>query len=154
MKCVISGDNEHCPAMVPQACLCAQMPSMVYWEAYKEKYNMSNDPDKPSDFPPGIFGRPDTPEPPEPPPPPTSPENYGVRTPKPGMPASRIGDESVEFEGRIEHETAKAYLIEPTAIGPEQCWLPKSQIIERRPSDNGNFIFVVTEWIARKNGLV
>jgi hypothetical protein len=93
-------------------------------------------------------------EPPEPPPPPTSPENYGVRTPKAGMPASRIGDETVEFEGRIEHTTAKAYLIEPTAIGPQQFWLPKSQIVQQRPGDDGTVIFQVTEWIARKNGLV
>lgn len=66
----------------------------------------------------------------------------------------RGGDETVELEGKIEVTTAKAYLIIPT-MGPAEVWLPKSQVVSMSDPDiDGNRNFVVTEWIAKKNGLV
>jgi len=63
-------------------------------------------------------------------------------------------DETVTIEGRIEHTTAKAYLVEPT-FGPEQVWLPKSQIVSMsEPDEDGLRVFVISEWIANKNGLM
>jgi len=58
----------------------------------------------------------------------------------------RPGDETYEFEAKIEHETAKAYLIIPT-MGPAQIWVPKSQIVTKTEKDaDGNVKFEVTEW--------
>ena len=66
-------------------------------------------------------------------------------------PGSRIGDESVEVEGRLEHETAKAKLVEFTN-GPK-VWVPKSQIVSER--ENGEtVIYVIKEWFAKKENLV
>lgn len=58
-------------------------------------------------------------------------------------------DKGVTIEGRIEHETQKAYLVNWTNGG--QTWLPKSCILE---SDiNGNLITTtVKTWWARRNG--
>lgn len=66
----------------------------------------------------------------------------------------RSGGQAVTFEGRIEHATSKAYLVEPT-MG-EQCWIPKSQTlwVSNIVDDSGNRWFTVSEWIARKNGLI
>ncbi len=65
----------------------------------------------------------------------------------------RAGDETYEFEARVEHESAKAYLVEPT-IG-EKIWIPKSQVVDvHAPDENGLRVFVVTEWIARQKGLI
>lgn len=65
----------------------------------------------------------------------------------------RNGDEIVEIEGAIEAQTAKAYLIIPT-IG-EQCWIPKSQVKDVRDTGDPNVkVFMITDWIARKNGLI
>lgn len=65
----------------------------------------------------------------------------------------RSGDETVEFEGKVEVTTAKAYLIIPT-MGPAEVWLPKSQVISMSDADmDGNRTLVITEWIAKKNGL-
>jgi len=62
----------------------------------------------------------------------------------------RAGDETYEFEGKIEHTTAKAYLVVPT-MGPSQIWLPKSQCVSMGEADiDGNRTFVVTEWWAKK----
>lgn len=66
----------------------------------------------------------------------------------------RIGDETVEVECRIEAKTAKAYLIQPTSVGPDECWIPKSQVVSVTDIGNGLFILHITEWIAGKNGLV
>lgn len=63
----------------------------------------------------------------------------------------RNGDETAEIEGRIEHTTAKAYLVFPT-MGPEQVWLPKSQVVEMEPVGKELHRFVVTAWWANKNG--
>lgn len=62
----------------------------------------------------------------------------------------RDGDATFEFEGRIEVQTAKAYLVFPT-MGPEQCWVPKSQTVSMsEPDFDGNRTFVVTKWWADK----
>lgn len=66
----------------------------------------------------------------------------------------RAGDETVEVEARVETETAKAVLILPTSIGPDECWLPKSQIVKRDDLGGGLYLFTITEWIAKKNGLI
>jgi hypothetical protein len=66
----------------------------------------------------------------------------------------RAGDETVEVEARVETRTAKAVLIEPTGIGPAQCWLPKSQIVSEVEVEPGLFLFTITAWIAGKNGLI
>lgn len=63
-------------------------------------------------------------------------------------------DKLYEFEGRIEAQTAKAYLIEFTNNG-EEMWVPKSQIRgEPEATTPGRYMFTLTEWIAKKNGLV
>lgn len=67
----------------------------------------------------------------------------------------RVGDEVVEIEGRIEVTTEKAYLIALTSIGPDEVWMPKSQIIWKSdPDPDGIIVFGVKAWIAEKNGLV
>lgn len=64
----------------------------------------------------------------------------------------RLGDEVICFEGRIEHATAKARLIDMTLGG--QVWLPISQTIAMsEPDIDGNREFQVTAWWAGKNGL-
>lgn len=65
----------------------------------------------------------------------------------------REGDKTFEFEGKIEHTTAKAYLVEPT-LGPKQIWVPKSQLRydpPNGPDGEGNFTFEVTEWWLDRN---
>jgi len=58
----------------------------------------------------------------------------------------RAGDETHEFEGKIEFTTAKAYLVVPT-MGPAQVWVPKSQTVSMsEPDGEGNRVFTVTEW--------
>ena len=65
----------------------------------------------------------------------------------------RAGDETYEFEGKIEHTTAKAYLVVPT-MGVSQVWLPKSQVVRMDDPDiDGNCTFVVTQWWASKQDL-
>jgi hypothetical protein len=62
----------------------------------------------------------------------------------------REGDETVSFEGKIEHTTPKAYLVLPT-MGPEQVWVPKSQLVKMsEPDGDGLRVFTVTEWWASK----
>lgn len=64
----------------------------------------------------------------------------------------RSGDETVEFEGKVQHTTAKAWLVEMTLGG--EVWVPKSQCVDKSDPDmDGNSIFVVTGWWAGKNGL-
>lgn len=54
-------------------------------------------------------------------------------------------DNTEEFEAKIEHATAKAYLIEMTLGG--KYWLPKSQVVDmEEPDADGNRVFRVTEW--------
>ena len=64
----------------------------------------------------------------------------------------RNGDETVVFEGKIEHTTPKAYLINGTLGG--EYWVPKSQLVQMGDPDvDGNREFTVTEWWAKRNGL-
>lgn len=66
--------------------------------------------------------------------------------------------ETYTFEAAIKHATAKALLVEPT-IGPDECWIPRSQIREWEAHGESWWLniplfgFVVSNWIARKNGL-
>lgn len=63
------------------------------------------------------------------------------------------GDETVEFEARIEHATAKARLLIPT-MGPEQCWCPNSVVVYMSEEDgDGNRIFRVQRWWAKREGV-
>jgi hypothetical protein len=66
----------------------------------------------------------------------------------------RIGDEMVEIEAKVEHTTSKAWLIIDN-MSQKQAWLPKSvgTIVQDVDMD-GNTIFNVKEWWARKNGLI
>lgn len=66
---------------------------------------------------------------------------------------NRVQLDDVTFEAKVEATTSKAVLVVPT-MGPEQVWLPRSQIVSMGEADmDGNRIFVVTGWIAEKNGL-
>ncbi len=67
-------------------------------------------------------------------------------------PGGRIGDELVELEGRVEHETNKAKLIEFTNGGAPK-WCPKSQIVQEMVIGDTT-IFHVKEWWAKKEGLI
>jgi hypothetical protein len=59
---------------------------------------------------------------------------------------------TVEFEGRVEVTTAKAYLVEMT-LG-DQVWVPKSQIRNMtEPDAEGNRMFTVTQWWAERNNM-
>ena len=66
----------------------------------------------------------------------------------------RPGDPTREFEGKITHSTAKAYLVEPTLSRVPEVWLPKSQVVgETEPDANGLRTFTVTEWWYNKAGI-
>jgi len=67
----------------------------------------------------------------------------------------RIGDETVAIEGVIISQTEKAYLVAFTAVGPDEAWIPKSQVMSMsEPGPKGEIEFIITEWIAKKNGLI
>jgi len=40
--CVLEG-YLHCAAKVPEACICAKMPRLIYEEAYKRKYGSAKE---------------------------------------------------------------------------------------------------------------
>ena len=62
-------------------------------------------------------------------------------------------EKTVEIECRLETQTAKAYLIIPTNTDTE-TWLPRSQVYDRQEIGDGKWLFFISEWIARKNGLI
>jgi hypothetical protein len=67
----------------------------------------------------------------------------------------REGDPTVEIEARIEHTTAKAYLIHPTMGSKKEVWLPKSQTVEMGEADeNENRMFTVTKWWVDQSGVM
>lgn len=60
-------------------------------------------------------------------------------------------NETVQIEARIEHTTAKAYLLEPTMY--QQNWVAKSQVVDIGDADmDGNRMFTISKWVAEKNG--
>lgn len=66
----------------------------------------------------------------------------------------RDGDEVVVIEGKVSYTTAKAHLVELLNTENE-VWLPKSQIVSMSDPDmDGNREIRITEWIAKKNGLI
>lgn len=71
----------------------------------------------------------------------------------------RDDDETYSFEATVKHATAKAVLVEPT-IGPDECWIPRSQIREQEWHGESRWLFLplfgftITQWIAKKNGLI
>ena len=68
--------------------------------------------------------------------------------------AYNIGDEEYEFEAKVEHVTAKAWLITDNMSGKE-VWMPKSQArIIREADADGNVIFAATAWWIKKSGLI
>lgn len=57
----------------------------------------------------------------------------------------REGDKTHDFEGKIEHATEKAYLVNPATGG--EVWVPRSQIAKMtEPDGDGNILFTVTDW--------
>jgi hypothetical protein len=53
---------------------------------------------------------------------------------------------SEQVEGKVEFESAKAFLVIPT-IGPDKIWIPKSQIdAQTEPDADKNVKFDVTDW--------
>lgn len=53
--------------------------------------------------------------------------------------------ECYTFEAKVEHTSAKAYLVEMTLGG--KYWVPKSQIEQMsEPDMDGNIEFTVSEW--------
>ena len=65
----------------------------------------------------------------------------------------RDGDATVEIEARVEHTTARAYLIEPTMGEKRAVWLPKSQTVEMTECGDGLFLFTVTKWWFQRSGM-
>jgi len=64
----------------------------------------------------------------------------------------RRDEGEVVITGRIEHATAKAYLID-TPNTREPIWLPKSQIVAQTQVGEDEWEFTITEWIAKQNGI-
>ncbi len=60
-------------------------------------------------------------------------------------------DDTISFEARVEHTTAKAYLVYPTLGG--EHWLPKSQVYSMTQTDKHTYVFEVSEWWAKKNAV-
>ena len=56
------------------------------------------------------------------------------------------GEDVISFEGEIEHETEKAWLL---VIDGEKHWLPKSQC---ELVDGGTIL--VPEWLAMQKGMI
>mgnify|MGYP001083449263 CR=1 FL=1 len=64
----------------------------------------------------------------------------------------RRDEDTVVIEGKVQHTTAKAWLVELTLGG--EVWLPKSQVVNKSDPDfDGNCEFEITEWIAKQNNL-
>ena len=58
----------------------------------------------------------------------------------------------VEFCGTLVDDTPRGLLVND---GKEDIWLPRSQTRSMRPVDNnGNYIFIISRWIAKKKGIV
>lgn len=68
---------------------------------------------------------------------------------------SKKVEEDVVFEARVERETAKALLLDPTiiTIAETERWFPKSQIKKQEETSDGAFEFTVSHWIAEKKGI-
>ena len=61
-------------------------------------------------------------------------------------------DESVEFDGIIERETERAFLID---TGRDKVWLPKSQIREQSdPNVDKIITWTIPLWLAEADGLI
>lgn len=61
-------------------------------------------------------------------------------------------EETHEFEGKVEFVTAKSRLVEDSFTGV-RYWVPKSQTYDMNASDdNGNYMFVVSDWWWKKKG--
>lgn len=66
--------------------------------------------------------------------------------------AQRQDEITHEIEGKIEHVSAKARLVEDNFTGI-RYWIPKSQTYDLNPSDDeGNFVLVVSDWWYKKRG--
>lgn len=64
----------------------------------------------------------------------------------------RRDEGEVVITGTIEHATAKALLIDtPSMVAP--IWLPKSQIVAQQQIGETEWEFIITEWIAKQNGI-
>jgi hypothetical protein len=59
---------------------------------------------------------------------------------------------SVEFCGELTWETDKSYKVND---GAEDLWIPKSLVEEkRRVGSSADFIFVIPEWFAKREGII
>lgn len=57
----------------------------------------------------------------------------------------RRDEKEFTFEGKVEHTSEKAYLVEFTLGG--RYWVPKSQVLRmEEPDIDGNREFIVKEW--------
>lgn len=61
-----------------------------------------------------------------------------------------------ELEGQLIHETGRAWLVLEPDVGGE-FWLPKSQVrlkdIYTTPNIGDNAVWIVPQWLLRKNNL-
>jgi hypothetical protein len=68
--------------------------------------------------------------------------------------AENTGDELQEIECKVEHSTAKAWLVIDNMSG-NQAWLPKSiGSIVRDVDPEGNTIFNAPTWWCKKNRFI
>lgn len=65
----------------------------------------------------------------------------------------RNENEVVLTDGVVEFGTEKAILIDSPWTA-EPCWLPRSQIVAQYQIGIGVWEFIITEWIAGKNGII
>lgn len=69
--------------------------------------------------------------------------------------ADAVGDEMQEIECKVEHSTAKAWLVIDNMSG-NQAWLPKSigTMMSEGPDPEGNTLFQAPTWWCRKNKFI
>ena len=61
-------------------------------------------------------------------------------------------DFNVEIRGTHMRESAKAQLVDTVDQG--EIWFPKSQMSDMDGQPQGEVVFFVPEWLARKNGFI
>ena len=64
----------------------------------------------------------------------------------------RISRTNYGLRARVKHETDRAWLVEGPDLEDDDVWLPKSQVEYHGEDPEGNGIFIVPMWLARKKG--
>lgn len=60
-------------------------------------------------------------------------------------------DRTYQFEARlVGPSTSKAVLVAPT-VGPDEVWVPRSQILHQERNSEETYTFIVTEWWATRS---